>query len=170
MAPEHSVPGLLALTLLNTPSPSSPVLHCGLDGSVPELSSLECTRSQAWLGKTSSLPLKRIRGSVKAQGPSYFRYFGLCVLNLRAKHSRAVFAASLHSDMLLVAPTASSCSVYAWKLTTTRSPRLPGAPFRSIFMLTGTFSDCQTSFPSLGLFVPMTTSLRIRNVRSDSVT
>lgn len=37
-----------------------PHLHCGLDGSVPELSSLECTRNQAWLGETSSLPQKRI--------------------------------------------------------------------------------------------------------------
>lgn len=62
------------------------------------------------------------------------------------------------------------CSFYAWKLITTCSHRLSGAPLQSIPMLTGTFSDCQTSFPSLGLPVPMTTSLRIRNARSDRLT
>lgn len=65
---------------------------------------------------------------------------------------------------------ASFCSVYAWKLITTCSHRLSGAQLQSIPMLTGTFSDCQTSFPSLGLPVSMTTSQRIRNARCDSLT
>lgn len=59
------------------------------------------------------------------------------------------------------------CCSYAWTQLTTWhcicSLRLSRAQPQPIPMLTESFSDCQTSFPSLGLPVPVTTCLSIRD-------
>lgn len=171
--PWHHVPGLLALTFLNTHFPASPSPFGPGDGSAPELSSLECTRSRARLGDIISSTENDKRSS-KGTEPQLFLLFSLRVLSLREEHSWAVFTALLHSDMspgTCLArkehiPQPFFCCSSAWTEFTIRhcicSPRLSRAQPQPLPILTGSFSDCQTSFPSLGLPVPVTTCLSIR--------
>lgn len=74
------------LSLLNTHFPASPFPFGPGDGSAPELSSLECTRSHARLGDIISSTENDERSS-KGTEPQLFLLFSLRVLSLREEHS-----------------------------------------------------------------------------------